>query len=65
VTRLVENRSDPWTPGEDDLFRRMAEARTPPELIAAKLNRSVHNIKTRAYVIGLPLKWFKLKAKGK
>jgi hypothetical protein len=30
--------------------------------IAAKLNRSVRNNKTRAYAIGLPLKWFKLKA---
>jgi hypothetical protein len=40
--------------------------RTPaPEVIAAKLNRSVRAIKTRAYRIGLPLKWSKLKAKGK
>jgi hypothetical protein len=43
----------------------MAEANTRPELIAAKLNRSVHATKARAYAIGLPLKWFKLKAKGK
>jgi hypothetical protein len=43
----------------------MAEVNTRPELIAAKLNRSVHDIKTRAYTIGLPLKWFKRKAKGK
>jgi len=50
---------------EDDAFRKMAEANIRPELIAAKLNRSVHAIKARAYVIGLPLKWFKLKAKAK
>jgi hypothetical protein len=50
---------------EDDLFRKMAEANIRPELIAAKLNRSVDAIKVRAYAIGLPLKWFKLKAKGK
>ena len=43
----------------------MAEANTRPEVIASKLNRSVHAIKARAYVIGLPLKWFKLKPKGK
>jgi hypothetical protein len=30
-----------------------------PEIIAAKLNRSVHAIKLRAYTIGLPLKWFR------
>jgi hypothetical protein len=40
----------------------MAEANTRPELIAAKLNRSVHAVRARAYTIGLPLKWFKLKA---
>jgi hypothetical protein len=43
----------------------MAEANTRPELMAAKLNRSVHAIKARAYTIGLPLKRFKLKAKKK
>jgi hypothetical protein len=61
MNKIRDNR---WTPPEDDLFRRMAEANTRPELIAAKLNRSVHAIKARAYAIGLPLKWFKLKAKG-
>ena len=59
---MVENRSSRWTSEEDELFRRMAEENTRPELIAAKLNRSVHAIKARAYTIGLPLKWFKLKA---
>ena len=59
---MVENRSSRWTFEEDELFRRMAEANTRPELIAANLNRSVHAIKARAYTIGLPLKWFKLKA---
>ena len=59
---MVENRSSRWTSEEDELFRRMAEANTRPELIAAKLNRSVHAVKARAYTIGLPLKWFKLKA---
>ena len=62
---MVELRSNRWTPQEEDLFRRMAEANTRPEVIAAKLNRSVRAIKARAYVIGLPLKWSKLKAKEK
>ena len=61
---MVEIRSNRWTPREDDLFRRMAEANTRPELIAAKLNRLVHAIKARASAIGLPLEWFKLKARG-
>ena len=43
----------------------MAEANTRPEVIAAKLNRSVHAIKARAYTFALPLKWVKLKAKRK
>jgi hypothetical protein len=62
---MVETRSKRWTPREDDLFRRMVDANTRPEVIAAKLNRPVHAIKARAYTIGLPLKWLKLKAKGK
>jgi hypothetical protein len=57
--------SNLWKPEEDALFRSMAEANTRPEIIAAKLNRAVHAVKTRAYAIGLPLKWFRLKAKGK
>ena len=48
-----------------DLLRKSAEANVRPEIIAIKLNRTVHAVKARAYVIGLPLKWFKLKAKGK
>ena len=59
---MVETR---WTPKEDAVFRKMAESNTGPEIIAAKLNRSVHTLKARAYVIGLPLKWFKVKAKAK
>jgi hypothetical protein len=43
----------------------MARANTRPEVIATKLNRSVRAIKARAHRIGLPLKWSKLKAKGK
>ena len=62
---MVELPSNRWTPQEDALFRRLAEANTRPEVIAAKLNRSVHAIKARAYAIGLPLKWFKLKAKAR
>jgi hypothetical protein len=31
-----------WTPKEDALFRTMAESSARPEIIAAKLNRSVH-----------------------
>jgi hypothetical protein len=54
-----------WTSEEDALFRSLAEANTRPEMIAAKLGRSVHAVKARAYAIGLPLKWFRLKAKGK
>jgi hypothetical protein len=61
---MIDTRSNRWTPMEDDLFRKMAEANIRPELIAEELNRPVHAIKARAYAIGLPLKWFKPKAKG-
>ena len=62
---MVENRSSRWTQQEDALLRRMAEANVRPDIIAVKLNRTVHAVKARAYMIGLPLKWIKLKAKGK
>jgi hypothetical protein len=62
---MVENRSSRWTQQEDALLRRMAEASVRPETIAIELNRTVHAVKARAYMIGLPLKWFKLKAKRK
>jgi hypothetical protein len=62
---MGETRGNRWTPREDNLFRKMAGANICPELIAVRLNRSVRDIKTRAYMIGLPLKWFKLKAKAK
>ena len=61
---MVEIRGSRWTPQEDALLRRMAEANVRPDIIAVKLNRTVHAVKARAYMIGLPLKWFKLKAKG-
>ena len=51
----------PWTPEEDNLFRSLTERHTDPEIIATELNRSVHALKTRAYVLGLPRKWFKQK----
>ena len=60
---MVEIRGSRWTPQEDDLLRSMAESSACPEIIAANLNRTVHAVKARAYTIGLPLKWFKLKAK--
>jgi hypothetical protein len=62
LEEMTATHSIRWTPSEDDAFREMAEANIRPELIAAKLNRSVHAIKARAYTIGLPLKWFKAKA---
>jgi hypothetical protein len=43
----------------------MAEANIRPELIAKALNQSVLAVKARAYAIGLPLKWFRPKAKSK
>jgi hypothetical protein len=61
---MAENGTNRWTPEEDDLFRRMAESNNRPEIIAAKLNRSVHAVRARAYTIGLPLKWFKLKKRS-
>src|SRR6266404_7816721 len=60
---MVELRGSRWTTQEDALLRGMAEANIRPDIIAVKLNRTIHAVKARAYLIGLPLKWFKLKAK--
>ena len=48
-----------WTAAEDELFHRMIEMKVPAETIALQLRRSVDELRVRAYVIGLPLKWFK------
>jgi len=56
---MAVTRSKQWTAEEDNLFRRMAGANVPPEVIAAKMNRTVSALKARAYTIGLPLKWFR------
>ncbi len=39
---MVESRGSRWTPQEDALLRRMAEANVRPDIIAVKLNRTVH-----------------------
>jgi hypothetical protein len=65
LEEMAATRNNRWTPSEDDAFRKMAQANIRRELIAAELNRSVHAIKARAYAIGLPLKWFKVKPKAK
>ena len=36
---MVESRGRRWTPHEDDLLRRSAEASVRPKIIAIKLNR--------------------------
>jgi hypothetical protein len=47
---MVEIRGSRWTPQEDALLR--SEANVRPEIIAIKLNRTVHAVKARAYLIG-------------
>ena len=54
-------RSQRWTREEDTFFRKMAERNTDPKIIAETLNRPIQALKTRGYLIGLPLKWFKPK----
>jgi hypothetical protein len=49
---------EPWTTEQDELFRTMVEGEVSPEIIADTLDRSIQSLKARAYLIGLPLKWF-------
>jgi hypothetical protein len=46
---MGETRDSPWTPKEDNLFRKLAEANTDPEIVAAKLNQLVYAPRARAY----------------
>ena len=48
-----------WSSTEDEEFRSLVAENMPPEFIARTLNRSTQALKLRAYVIGLPRKWFK------
>jgi hypothetical protein len=61
---MIDTRSNRWTPMEDDAFRKMAEANIRPELIAAKLNRSVHAIKARAYANRTPIEMVQAEGEG-
>jgi hypothetical protein len=47
LEEMAATRSNRWIPSDDDAFRKMAEANIRPELIAAKLNRSVRYQDTR------------------
>jgi hypothetical protein len=59
MTGLIETGANRWTRADDEIFRNMVEMNVGPDAIAAQLNRSIDAIKKRAYVIGLPRKWFK------
>jgi hypothetical protein len=52
-----------WTPQDDEQLRIMVDAKLPAEEIAARLGRPISSLVTRGYTIGLPLKWFKQKAR--
>jgi hypothetical protein len=61
---MIEIRSNRWTPREDDLFRRMAE-RNPPRTDSGKTDSIGSRCQGTLLHDRIPLKWFKLKAKGK
>ena len=64
VTRdMIDTRSNRWTPTEDDVFRKMAEANIRPELIAEELIGRF-TLSRHAPMQSDPLKWFKAKGEG-
>jgi hypothetical protein len=48
-----------WTTQDNERFRELVSAGLPPDTIAQRLGRSVDQLRKRAYMIGLPRKWFK------
>jgi hypothetical protein len=59
MTNLQDNSPHSgWTQTQDDLLRQLVDDVAPPQLIAARLNRTVTEIRRRGDAIGLPLKWY-------
>jgi hypothetical protein len=63
MTGSIRPISQPWTPKEDNLYRKMVEANMGPDTIAAKPNRPIQTLRIRAYRIGLPVK--RVQAEGR
>jgi hypothetical protein len=61
------NRSNKWTPEEDERLKTLLEANTSILLVAVKLKRSVVAVRTRASLLKISLRRTRrgLKAKGK
>lgn len=49
----------PWFKVDDEQFRVLAETGSPPDIIASMLQKSVKQLRRRAYNLGRPLEWFK------
>lgn len=55
----MRKKSDQWGSHKDQLFRELVEAGATLEAITEKLNATAEELKRRAYVLGLPKKWFR------
>ena len=53
---MRKNLKRPWTPEEDELLRKLAEANASPALMAAKLMRSMMAVRAHASVLKISLR---------
>ena len=67
VTSVPANRSNKWTPEEDERLKTLVEANTSIHLVAVKLKRSVVAVRSRASLLKVSCRRTRrgLKAKGK
>jgi hypothetical protein len=56
-----------WTAEDDASLKSLIEASVSFDIIAAKMKRTTHGVKRRAFALGISTKrvWVGLKAKGK
>jgi hypothetical protein len=55
MNRPVHHRNTPWTPGEDELLRKLARLGVGASDIAKHIDRSVGSIRTRASRLNIVL----------
>jgi hypothetical protein len=58
-------KSRAWTAEDDDRLKSLIEAGVSMDLIAAKMKRTTHGVKSPAQGISTKRVWVRLKAKGK
>ena len=60
----AENTGKPWTAEEDERLRQLVVSGAPIDQIAEGLDRTEKSVRSRAYLLGVPLRRFGSKRRG-